>query len=325
MFSKLLVPLDGSTLAEKALPYAVSLARRMESELVLLQVLEMPPVIEGSLAAENALISSAESYLEKVKEIITDSDRVQHIPAEQVHSKVAFGNPQYEVAEIAATSGANLIVMTTHGRSGVAQLIMGSVASGVIQHTDLPVLVIRPVNDKSTKNQTLAELMSTPLNFGLQEGWGRILVTLDGTPQSELVIDSVVELAQKIDASIHLVQVIPPLLPFSYGDISYRYREDIEQEKKRIDQVAWQHLKKVEDEIRNQGLECSYTLHNGYVADEILHTIADLKVSIVAMATRARGRLGQVLLGSVAEEVVRRSHLPVLLLRATGGNRPQDS
>jgi nucleotide-binding universal stress UspA family protein len=314
MFSKLLVPLDGSTLAERALPYAVRLAGRLEAEILLLQVVELSPLLKGSLLAEASLINSAETYLREVKEVITDLTLPQHLPLERVHLKAITGNPSYEIAEIAASHKVDLIVMTTQGRSGLAHLLMGSTAASVIQHTELPVLVIRPTITTSKPPQALAELMAVPLNSGLEEGWGKMLVTLDGTPQAEAVLEYAITLAQGIDATIHLLQVIPPLVPFSYGDISLRYQQEIKNQTQQLSQEAYQHLKALQTEISQRGLECSCTVRNGEAIGEILKFTEELKPSLLVMATRARGRLGHILLGSVAEEVLRRSQRPVVLL-----------
>ena len=307
-----MVPLDGSALAEKALPYATHLAHRLKAELTLLQVLELPPVLEGSLDSEAALIGSAETYLQQMKAVITGTELAQPLPPAQVHTKVVFGNPKYEVAAQAAAIKADLIVMTTHGRSGIAQLIMGSIASSVIQHAVLPVLLIRPLAIEVSR--PLMDALAAPLNFEFEKTQGPLLVTLDGTPEAEVVLEPAIRLAQAIEIPLHLLRVVPPLVPFSYGDISTRYSQDIRAEKDKHAQEAYRYLDQLQAQISAQGLNCSRTVRVGEVAEEILDFAHKTQATLLAMATRGRGRLGQVLLGSVAEEVARHCQLPVLMV-----------
>lgn len=312
MYQHLMVPLDGSSLAQQALPYAISLLQRSQAKLTLLQVLELPPVIQGSLDGEAALIKSVETYLHQIKEYITAPRLARPIQAERVQIKVAFGNPKYEVAAQATSIKADLIVMTTHGRSGLAQLIMGSVAASVIQHTALPVLSIRPptVDDRVS----LSESLTFPFNFGLERNRGGLLVTLDGTPEAEVVLEPAISLARIIGIPLHLLRIVPPLVPFSYGDIATRYSKDIHEEMNRKFQEADQYLGQLQEQIITQGLACHRAVEIGNVTGTILEIIQKTNPTILAMATRGRGRISQILLGSVVEGVARHCRLPVLLV-----------
>ncbi|MBN9389006.1 MAG: universal stress protein [Chloroflexi bacterium] len=311
MYQHLMVPLDGSALAGQALPYATSLLQHSQAKLTLLQVVELPPVLQGSLDSE-AIIKSAETYLQQVKVFITAPRLARPIQAERVQIKVAFGNPKYEVGAQASAIKADLIVMTTHGRSGLAQLIMGSVAASVIQHTNIPVLSIRP----STGNGRLplSESLAIPFDFRLERDQGGLLVTLDGTPESEVVLEPAISLAQTIGIPLHLLRVVPPLVPFSYGDIAARYGKVIGEELDRQIREADQYLDQLQERISTKGLACSRTIQIGDVTAEILGFAKKTHPALLAMATRGRGRIGQILLGSVAEGVARHCRLPVLLV-----------
>jgi nucleotide-binding universal stress UspA family protein len=225
---------------------------------------------------------------------------------------VVFGNPKHEMAASATSISADLVVMTTHGRSGLAQLIMGSNAASLIQHTTVPVLLIRPV--PVAVSPSLTDGAPVPPDFDLEKAQGPLLVTLDGTPEAEVVLEPALKLAQAINVPIHLLRVVPPLVPFSYGDISARFSQDIRDEIDKHSQEAYQYLDQIQAQISAQGLECNGSVRIGEVAEEILDFIRKIHPSLLAMATRGRGRLGQVLLGSVAGEVAHHCQLPVLLI-----------
>jgi nucleotide-binding universal stress UspA family protein len=142
MIRKILVPLDGSDLARKALPYAEELAHRFEAELVLVQVVQPIPVMAeyGAPFYEldfKQLYQEAELYLNGVKGEL----RELQIPAQTV---VLGDRPVAEaIIDLAREKGADLIVMSTHGRSGLSRWVFGSVASKVLQHAPCPVYLVR--------------------------------------------------------------------------------------------------------------------------------------------------------------------------------------
>ena len=150
MYSRILVPLDGSPLAEAALPHAVALAWRFDTSLILLQVLSSGSVAavadpiagsspDASLTMEvmEAERRTAQDYLEKTsRRIALDGVRVEW--------EVAQGSPAQEIARTAQQRQVDLIVMSTHGRSGLGRLVFGSVADRLLRECTLPVLLIRP-------------------------------------------------------------------------------------------------------------------------------------------------------------------------------------
>jgi nucleotide-binding universal stress UspA family protein len=187
---------------------------------------------------------------------------------------------------------------------------MGSNAASLIQHTTVPVLLIRPV--PMTVSRSLTDAAPVLLEF--EKAQGPLLVTLDGTPEAEVVLEPALKLALAINVPVHLLRVVPSLVPFSYGDISARYSQDIREEIDKHSQEAYQYLDQIQAQISAQGLECNSSVPVGEVAEEILDFIQKNHPSLLAMATRGRGRLGQVLLGSVAGEVAHHCQLPVLLI-----------
>lgn len=156
MFNKILVPLDESDLSEQSLPFAKEVAKQFNSEVVLLQAI--PPVtlttandmsggmedatvtsmtIESARSLEASNLKAANSYLDaKLKEFRSDNIRVS--------SRAVIDMPAKAILDVCRTENVDLIVITTHGRSGLGRAIVGSVADQVIRHAGIPVMVIRP-------------------------------------------------------------------------------------------------------------------------------------------------------------------------------------
>jgi len=167
MLRKILVPLDGSELAEAAIPYVQEISRRCEPlEVVLLQVVRLPhgrsatvyrhqdaefpePVPYSEADAETARhpiyrdqeIESARAEVEAALTPVVQKLRGDDI---SVRMAVAFGRPAQEIVAFAEREGIDLIAMSTHGRSGLSRWILGSVADKVLRGTNLPVLLVRP-------------------------------------------------------------------------------------------------------------------------------------------------------------------------------------
>lgn len=139
---RVLVPLDGSDVSGEAIPPAVELARVLEAEILLLQVVEPPsyayaseyPYLTFDVDAE---LAEARKYLEMVAAELRAGGLV-------VSVHVASGSPASMIASVARDRGADIIAMATHGRGGLARLVMGSVATGTVQRSSVPVLVVRP-------------------------------------------------------------------------------------------------------------------------------------------------------------------------------------
>lgn len=135
---KVLVPLDGSSLAEAALPKAVEVAESSGPRLLLLRAVEAH-TIPGTdpTEAQVKVVSEAEGYLAQV------SDRVRTLGIKDTETSVWYGPAAYAIVEAARLYKVDLIVMTTHGRSGLGRLILGSVAESVVRGTTVPILLIR--------------------------------------------------------------------------------------------------------------------------------------------------------------------------------------
>jgi nucleotide-binding universal stress UspA family protein len=136
----ILVPLDGSLLAELALTPAVEMAREKDAKLVLLRAAEAHTTVADPTEAQVGVVREAEDYLAGVRR------RVLGGGAPVVETSVWYGPPAEAIAEAAKYREADLIVMSSHGRSGLGRLVLGSVAESVLRATTTPILLIRPGN-----------------------------------------------------------------------------------------------------------------------------------------------------------------------------------
>lgn len=135
----ILVPLDGSALAEAALVPAVELAKERGAKLVLLRAAEAHTrPMSDPTEAQVAVVRDAEHYLAGVR------DRAQRGGVTDVDASVWYGQPAQAIVEAARYRKADLIVMSSHGRSGLGRLVLGSVAERVLRSTAVPILLIRP-------------------------------------------------------------------------------------------------------------------------------------------------------------------------------------
>ncbi len=150
MYKRILLPLDGSPLAEQALPHAVALADYFHSELILLRVLiplpSPPTTTEAALQrATEEMAILAREYLDRV----AASAQEQGIPVQMV---VIGGRPHYQIIQYAETNQVDLIVMCTRGQSGLGRWLLGSVSDRVVRGANVPVLMVRGQKMESLKS-----------------------------------------------------------------------------------------------------------------------------------------------------------------------------
>ncbi len=314
--SKLLVPLDGSHLAEEALPYAVRLAKRLNSQILLFSVVKVGGFVQDNPAAESVSISATEEYLQEVSEILTDHKLEPHLEAHNVRTLVVCNEPMREVPLVAASEKAGLIIMTTHGRGGLSRLVLGSNAAAILQHSALPVLLLHPSGLEDPL--PLVEAVGTPianLSADTNASGEAIVVTLDGSPEAEAALEPATELARALNSTLHLLEVVTPVVPINYSGIAISYyKENSEEQVASLRKEANEYLNKMQARVLEKGLDCIKTVREGDPATEIVDYASKVPASILVMATHARGRVGDILLGSVAEKVMRQTHLPVMMV-----------
>jgi nucleotide-binding universal stress UspA family protein len=279
MLNRILVPLDGSELAERALIYADFVARPTSAKVLLVRA-AMSHTLAGVDGQERRVgaIHEAEDYLARVKADLTSRGL-------DVETVVPYGPAAESVADRARLQPTDLIVMSSHGRTGPARLLFGSVAESVVSRTSVPVMLERAWHP----------IVRAPL---LGPGMSLMLL-LDGSPFAEAGVDPAARLALNLGVRLDLVRVI-----VDPGDVdaASAYVETIREA------IAASH----------PALQIATTVRFGDDApDEIVHLLTETKPTIVVMATHGRTGLRRSLVGSVAGHIMRHATAPLVLVRPT--------
>jgi nucleotide-binding universal stress UspA family protein len=305
MFKHILVPLDGSKLAEAAIPVAASLAKTLNAPVTLLHIIEQDAPQEIHKDHHITQADEASAYLEKLAKHAFSSDTKVDW---HVHT-AAVKDVSASIVEHAMTEfQPDLIVMCTHGNSGVRELLFGSIAQLVVAHGKTPLLLIKPEVDSST-------------NFKLD----KILVPLDSGPVHDDSLPLTKELAIAYGSEIYLLTVIPTfstvtgekaaassLLPATTSALL-----DIDVENAEADLQA--HL----DELRQAGFQVTAEIARGDPATEIVSLSEKLNTDIVVLTTHRKAGAAAFWARSVAPNVTRRARVPILLIPLEEKNHDQ--
>ncbi len=305
MFREILVPVDGSSFGELALPVALGIACKSGGEVRLVTVVTPLPVDrakeDGTSMEEGRVrlaIRHAESYQAELQKrvILSGCD----VP---ISCHVETGPVVRMLDDHARSAGVDLLVMTTHGRGPLQRAWLGSVADGLLRRTPCPILAVRPREGEVLR---------------LEERMVRhIVVTLDGSPESFGVLPYAKGLAAVFGARMSLLRVLPPHFPLTPPFTSHANHGF--QGSKEEERAAMGALEREAEELRGQGFEVGIEILSGAHPAEGILEFADARdVDIVAMATHGRGGVARLILGSVADKVIRGGNVPVLLHRAQG-------
>ena len=290
----ILVPLDGSDLAERALTVAAELARRGGSALRLvhvhLPVAANPIHVEGLPVIDEHFRSLGrdheQAYLERVR------DRL----AAGVSTSVALldGPPATTLADDARTKGAGLIVMTTHGRGGIERALLGSVADELVRISPVPLLLVRDGRG------------------GVSSHFRRIVVPLDGSPLSERILEHALYLAHSdLPAELVLINVVQPPPRGNWAGNAPSEGDTAPHEEN-----ARRYLDGVARRLTAAGARVQASvLVSADVASAVVNFARDENADVIALATHGRSGLRRLALGSVADRVVRTTTTPVLVVR----------
>jgi nucleotide-binding universal stress UspA family protein len=300
MYTKILVPLDGSITAEKVLPYVRSLATGLRIPVELLGVVALSEmtahILIGKARFLDAMIESvarnSEEYLLRVGRSFTVTE---------VKCTTLKGKPEEVIVREAALDINTLICMASHGRSGINRWLMGSVSEKVLRSTTNPLLLIRAAEEAVSEGQ--ANLKS-------------IVVPLDGSELAESVLSGVTSLSKELGLKVILLRVYS-MPAEAYADEGY-YETHYEEIITAIRDEAVAYLDSKTEEMRRLGVpEVSCLARDGFAAEEIIGVARETRDNLLAMCTHGRSGVRRWALGSLTETVARHSGDPVLILRAT--------
>ncbi len=296
MFKNILVPLDGSKLAESAIPPAVSLAQTLVAPITLLHIMEKdaPQVVHNDYHLSRS--DEAMTYLKNIatKAVTNNLDIETHVHTAEVKD-VAASIITHATEEFKP----DLIVMCAHGQSGFRDLVFGNIAQQVIAGGHTPLLLIQPVS-------------ATPHPFTLR----RIFVPLDYESIHDKSLFYAQELAKAYQAEIYLLTVIPTLRTLS-GEkaaisnmlpVTANAFLDIQEE------TAKEHLQTHLDEFLLAGYNVNAEIGRGNPADIIVSTAARIKADLILLSTHRKSGINAFWARSVAPNVLRKTHIPMLFV-----------
>jgi nucleotide-binding universal stress UspA family protein len=299
MYRSILVPLDGSPFGEHALPLALSIARRSGAQLYLahVHVDSVPMFVNGMVYLDpTADIQARErerAYLDAL------ATRLAKRLDRAITTTLLDGMVADALHDYATQIEADLVVLTTHGRAGLARAWLGSVADTLMRRLPIPVLLVRPP-------EAAPDLNHEPVV-------ARILIPLDGSTLAEQVLAHAMALGRPMQAAYTLLQAIDPVI-LGYTPAAYAMGLDeliIEQERV----AAQSYLAEIAERLRAESLRVETNVAIGPSAAAILDYAHAHRVDLIALATHGRGGLQRWLLGSVADKVVRGASVPVLVYR----------
>jgi nucleotide-binding universal stress UspA family protein len=300
MLERILLPLDGSELAETAIPYVRDLAGQLEAEVYLLHACP-PEHKEQTKEHELYLNNVAEKLRQRIKEDWQPSREPK------VQAEVIPDDPVKAIFDYVKQKSISMVALTSHGASGLRAWAMGSVADRVVRGVGVPTLLIR-----------IKEGRIIPEKKGLIQ---KILLPLDTSDASGISIPYAVQLAKKLKASIDLfsmVQTIYAQNVVGMGGMGGDFVGNLDSVDVASKKYTEEYLQGIADEIRKAGVEVTQTsLVSMDAAFEILEMEKKIQPDLVVMATRGRSNIARWALGSVAEKVLREGDRPILMVKET--------
>ncbi len=294
MYKQIVVPLDGSTFAEAALPLASSLSRKTRAALHFVSVVEPIPAFAYE-EWEAAAREWSEDYLENV------ADRVRGEAGGEVSTALRSGQVVETLLTEASAKHADLIVMATHGRGALSRAWLGSVADAIMRQAKMPVLFVRPSDEKA---QAIA-----PADVET------ILIPLDGSDLSEQALEHATELGEIFGSAYHLTRVVayPLDIASPYLPYTVQMNQNILVDAKAS---AAEYLEERADRMRRRGLRVTTSVAvDAQAGHGILSEAEAVGCDLIAMATHGRSGVGRLVLGSAADKVLRGTQVPLLLYR----------
>lgn len=300
MYKVIMVPTDGSGFDREAIRVALRIAERCDAKVQLVRVLGtgsffgMATAADGMAVSAELVLSERDRALGELYALAAECRATSKaIITVDLHS-----GPVADVLEgYARRHDVDLIVISTHGRSGISRLSLGSVTDSLIRHTTIPVLVVKPP--------------TSYLNPQVNEAFKRIVVPLDGSTLAEQILPRVMALATIEEAEIILLNVLIPQ--------SHSQKEIVDPSLPWWDKeiaVARLYLFRIAGRLRRNGVPVTTDI---VIGDNVASAIGDFagreRADLIAIATHGRGGLARMLRGSVAAAVMHSASMSMLVLK----------
>jgi nucleotide-binding universal stress UspA family protein len=301
MYKKILIPLDGSTIAENVLPLARSWSAQLKIPVELIGVVDTAELARTLATIERFYMDNlVEEETRRCSEYLAKT--AKNFGREGCKSRLDKGSPADVIIDAAAADKDTLIMMATHGRSGINRWLLGSVAEKVLRGTSNPLVLVRAT--EGAKTEGVADLKS-------------IVVPLDGSELAEAVLPSVQELAKRLGLEVILFRAFA--IPYGAYTAGEGFYDPVHLDAflGRLREETFTYLERKTAELKQKGVaKVSFVAKEGLTADEIINFARETPDNLIAMCTHGRSGVKRWVLGSVTETVVRHAGDPVLIVRA---------
>ena len=289
-FQKILCPTDFSPGSQQAMRAAIRLAQEAGAEVVLAHAWYLPPIaFAGAFALSRELMEEVRDGAQAALD--GASREAAALGAGRLSTRLITGTPRHEIVELLEQDPAfDLVVMGTHGRTGLSRVLLGSSTEGVVRHAPCSVLAVRPDGEVGP--------------------FRRVLCPIDFSDSSRDAVELAARLVQPGSAGITLLHVIDPPAVYAGGERMRRLALE-------LDRYAAEHLDRWAAELAGKAPAPVAKLSRvGHPGAEILHALDEEPAfDLVVMGSHGRTGLERALVGSVAEKVVRHARSPVLVAR----------
>lgn len=284
-FTNVLVPIDFSAPAQELFRFSQQFIKNMDARMTLLYVC---PTTALALVDGEKLEDYGEEYLEQQRLSAGDLQ-------DRITTKITTGTPSLEIANIAKRLSHDLILITTHGNTGLKHVLLGSTAERIIRHAKTPVLVHRP---KATKTKSAVGKFK------------KIMVPVDFSDKSCETLAYAQSFAKDFGATLDIIHVVePPIYPeFGYAHLAVKERAVLQSAKKEM--TSFLESQKVDMDLVNTS-----SVKSGSAHFQITEWAKKKKTDLIILSTRGHTGLTHILLGSTAERVVQHATCSVLVAR----------
>jgi len=283
LFERVVIPVDRSALSEAAIPPGIRLARDLGSTIDYLTVIDR---------STGPKLAEAEAYLADVS--------CRFPPPNDHRELVHIGDPEDAIVNAAGDASA-IIVMGTHGYTGLRRMILGSVADTVVREARVPIMLIRGDRD-----------------FRLpEEGFQRLLVPIDGSDRSARAVPLAAEIARRSGGRLEVLHVVVPVSVSDLGsgmEPGYVPPEVYASMMDDLETLAREDLDEARRISERTGVSASLHSPIGTPVDSIFHLAQEVDADAIVLSTHGRGGASRVMLGSVATSIIHRCRIPVIVL-----------
>ncbi|WP_137287164.1 universal stress protein [Halorussus salinisoli] len=292
MYDTILVPTDGSEHAERAAEHALHLSRAFDATVHVINVVDVQS--EGGLFSAGGVDEEFVGQLEdRARETIAELDTLTD-SSDDVRTAVVKGKPSEGILEYADDNDVDLVLMGTHGRTGLNRFVTGSVAERVVRLSDVPVFTVR-----ATERSVVGD------------GYDPILIPTDGSDCATAAVDHGIAIARKYGATVHAVNVVDIRSVATASEVGPE--ADLLQQ---LEERGEDATEAVAERAREAGLDATTAVRKAVPARGLLDYADDNDADLIAMGTHGRSGLDRHFLGSTTAKVVRAAEIPVLSVRS---------